>query len=871
MKNLSNNHKMPAIIIITLLIASVIVLAMPSVKAQEGVHGGSPIIPVTGGPLPAGVIPSATITTIPYISFSPNPIGIGQTLLVNLWVQPATVVNRAHTGYTVTITKPDGTTDTAGPMVSYQGDTTAWFEYVPGQVGTYTLQFSFAGDYYPVGYYVNGVINNTATTGGYNSTQSVYYASSQTAKYTLTVQQDQVASWPASPLPTDYWSRPISPENREWWVIGGNCPYNEVGGGTGTLGWPDNTNVYSSNYKFTPYVQAPNTAHIAWRRQGSLGGIFGGLIDGAYTTAQAPDTDPSGNIVTFGTSGPGNDGNPNIVFEGRCYQAVTKPYNGVTQIVWECYDIQTGQIYWDLTNITRIPTLISFAENAPPVPGGLGRTDRTTVSLVYIGSSNVAGTGLVVKYNPMTGAVTSNVTIPVTSGTLYADPYVLSVQTLGSGATTQYRLLNWTLQGISSTFAATLMSNISYPFSSIGTADYESMIAVSTTSTISSATGVATDNRIRAASLTTGQLLWNISAGVDFPLFSGSTAVADHGKFAIRFDDAHYYCWDLYSGKQVWVSEVSSNPWGTFGDYSVQSAYGLIFANQYDGVVAYNWTNGKIVWMFQAPALPFETPYTNGTGNLNGTVYSWFSDGIVADGKLYTYTQEHSPTAPLARGWKLFAINATTGVGLWNITGPMGPGVVSDGYLTAGNYYDGFLYVFGKGLSSTTVTAPSSAITTGQNVVISGTVLDQSPAQPGTPCVSADSMGDWMAYLHMQHAIPSNVIGVPVSIDTVDPNGNPVHIATVTSDMSGTFGYTWAPAIPGQYKITATFVGDDSYGSSWAQTYATVTQAPAATPTPTATTTSQAPTYTTLDLGIITAVIIAILIGLVNLMLLRKK
>jgi flagellar biosynthesis/type III secretory pathway M-ring protein FliF/YscJ len=52
MKNLSNKHKIPAIIIITLLIASVIVLAMPSVKAQEGVHGGSPNTPVTGGPLP---------------------------------------------------------------------------------------------------------------------------------------------------------------------------------------------------------------------------------------------------------------------------------------------------------------------------------------------------------------------------------------------------------------------------------------------------------------------------------------------------------------------------------------------------------------------------------------------------------------------------------------------------------------------------------------------------------------------------------------------------------------------------------------------------------------------------------------------------
>ncbi len=869
--NLKNINKALAIFIAFLMIASV-GLMMPT-KAQEGVHGGSPNTPVTGGPLPAGVTPDSTITTIPYISFSPNPIGVGQELLVNLWVQPATVVNRAHTGYTVVITKPDGTSETVGPMVSYQGDTTAWFSYIPGQIGNYTFQFFFAGDYYPIGYYVNGVINNTATTGGYKSTQSVYYASSQTSKYTLVVQQEFVSSWQPSPLPTDYWSRPISPENREWWVIGSNTPYEEVGGGQGTTGWPDNTNVYRSNYKFTPYTTGPNTAHIAWRQQGSLGGIYGGLVDGAYTTAQAPDIDPSGNIVTFGTSGPGNDGNPNIAFEGRCYQQVTKPFNGVTQTVWECFDIQTGQIYWDLTNISQIPTHISFAENTPPVPGGLGRTDRTIVNLVYIGPSAVSNIGLVVKYNPMTGAVTSNSTIPITSGTLYADPYVLSIQTLGSGSNTQYRLLNWTLQGLTSTnFAsACLISNISYPFSSVGTADYESMIAVTITSSVSPATGVATDNRLMATSLTTGKLLWNISAGIDFPLFSGSCTVADHGKVAVRFDDAHYYCWDLQTGTRLWTSELSSTPWGTFGDYSEQSAYGLLFANQYDGVVAYNWTTGKIAWMFQAPATSFETPYTNGTGNLNGEVYSWFSDGIVADGKLYTYTQEHSPTAPLARGWRLYAINATTGAGIWNITGPMGPGIVHDGYLTAGNYYDGYFYVFGKGLSATTVSAPQTAVPTGTPLVISGTVLDQSPAQPGTPCVSAQSMGEWMAYLHMQHQIPANVIGVPVSIDAVDPNGNPVHIATVTSDMSGTFGYTWTPSIAGQYKITATFVGDDSYGSSWAQTYATVTQLSATTtPTTTSSTTSDVinPLATYIVVGVI-AIIIAI--AIVGALILRKK
>jgi hypothetical protein len=43
----------------------------------------------------------------------------------------------------------------------------------------------------------------------------------------------------------------------------------------------------------------------------------------------------------------------------------------------------------------------------------------------------------------------------------------------------------------------------------------------------------------------------------------------------------------------------------------------------------------------------------------------------------------------------------------------------------------------------------------------------------------------------------------------------------------------WTPTNQGQYKVTATFVGDDSYGSSHAQNYVGVTQAPTATATAT--------------------------------------
>ena len=44
-----------------------------------------------------------------------------------------------------------------------------------------------------------------------------------------------------------------------------------------------------------------------------------------------------------------------------------------------------------------------------------------------------------------------------------------------------------------------------------------------------------------------------------------------------------------------------------------------------------------------------------------------------------------------------------------------------------------------------------------------------------------------MDYMIMKNVVKPDVKGVDVSLDTVDPNGNYVHIATVTSDSSGTF------------------------------------------------------------------------------------
>ena len=63
-------------------------------------------------------------------------------------------------------------------------------------------------------------------------------------------------------------------------------------------------------------------------------------------------------------------------------------------------------------------------------------------------------------------------------------------------------------------------------------------------------------------------------------------------------------------------------------------------------------------------AVPFETPYTDVNGS---QCYSFNGGGFVADGKLYTYDTEHTPTYPLTRGWGIQCPQPTDGSGVWKI------------------------------------------------------------------------------------------------------------------------------------------------------------------------------------------------------------
>ena len=192
-----------AIIVTVLLMASITLMTMPvqPVKAQVALTPEVALrypeqIRDSGVPLPPGVTPSLTLDTHPFLSFRPNPVGLGQTIIVNIWLTPALYPSRYHEGYTVTITKPDGTKDTI-VKDSYFADATAWFDYTVDQVGTWTLKFDFPGGYYPSGIYcrpgseappgITGVGAGTTTDRYWNFTESVYYKPSSTPEQQLVV------------------------------------------------------------------------------------------------------------------------------------------------------------------------------------------------------------------------------------------------------------------------------------------------------------------------------------------------------------------------------------------------------------------------------------------------------------------------------------------------------------------------------------------------------------------------------------------------------------------------------------------------------------------------------------------------------------
>jgi len=359
----------------------------------------------------------------------------------------------------------------------------------------------------------------------------------------------------------------------------------------------------------------------------------------------------------------------------------------------------------------------------------------------------------------------------------------------------------------------------------------------------------------------------------------------DYGVFITEdketFDHSGY---SLSDGHLMWTTQTPIEPltaWNFFSiDFDTVYNGHLYYAGGYSGYIySINATTGVIEWEYG----------NNGEGNsTNSGFYTPYGGyptqvGTIADGKLYLVVGEHQPNNPVYKNAHLKCINATTGKQIWEILdwGNLmagGNAYVADGYLATDNTYNQQIYCYGKGPSAMTIEAPITASTLGQSVVIRGTVTDiasgtkqdeQAARFPnGVPCVSDASMSQWMEYVYMQKPMPTDTVGVPVTLSVVDANGNYREIGTTTT-ADGFFTLNWKPDIEGQYTVYASFAGSESYWPSHAITSFAVD--PAA-PTPT-TAPTQAPSmveqyFVPAIAGIFVFVAI---IGVVIILVLRKR
>jgi hypothetical protein len=106
----------------------------------------------------------------------------------------------------------------------------------------------------------------------------------------------------------------------------------------------------------------------------------------------------------------------------------------------------------------------------------------------------------------------------------------------------------------------------------------------------------------------------------------------------------------------------------------------------------------------------------------------------------------------------------------------------------------------------------------------------------------------------------------------IDPNGNYETIGTTVSDgYTGYYSITWTPPIAGNYTITATFAGSNSYWGSYSETSIDASGA-AATPQPAATPQSLTPVSNdVIGLGIAAIVVIIVIGAVLALLMLRKR
>ncbi len=311
--------------------------------------------------------PAWEIPTYAYIVAAPNPIGVGQPAHVYMWLDAvygsagggffAAVGWNASTSsgalpsnnyrfhnYKLTITDPDGKTTTQTFAVVSDTTSNQFTKFTPDKAGTYTLKFEYPGQVYGEngnGYEKSSLMGDT------------YMASSATT--TLTVQNEPIPPpLGSSPLPTQYWTRPIYGEGTDWWTISSN--WLGYGAGFGTTGSPVLAGYTSSNLFHSDAI-GPLTSHVMWTKPLQFGGVVGG------NPFVAGGSNPNGAVqgVQYyeGSSYEPRYVNP-IIINGYIYYTDTVSFTGSNSFgslasgPTNCVDLRTGKVLWSRSDIPEL-------------------------------------------------------------------------------------------------------------------------------------------------------------------------------------------------------------------------------------------------------------------------------------------------------------------------------------------------------------------------------------------------------------------------------------------------------------------------------------------------------------------------------------
>ncbi len=855
--------------------------------------------------------PPYQIPTYAFLSISPNLVGVGQTINVNMWINfvpptAGTLFGDRWQNFKVDVIKPDGTNETLGPFSSDDAGS-KHTTYSPSTPGNYTFVFYFPGQ---------TIAGANPPPGGFSSSVAAtigdYYQPSTSDPVTITVQDAPVPGYPSNPLPTQYWERPINSMNTDWYQLGGNWLglKSNFGGSTGQY------NVASN---FNPYSQAPNTAHVLWTKPVAEGGMMGGEFGGTEQSSY------------YATSQYENKFSP-VIINGILYYTFY-PGSSTSPAGTVAVDLRTGKTLWtsDLMRTlpdSRLPQ--STSSEGPTTVLKCGQILNYVTPNQFGGLTYLWTTGTPVEVakatNIRSGSTTWNMFDALTGNYILSLVNGTAVGGLGGSALTEdeggnligYYVTSSRLYQWNSTWAIINYCNATGfntnlwawrpPQGAIIPFDYgvQWSVTIPTTITQNGVTGTISP----AMTISTGvsqivdgvviinnvgngawQPGWTAEAGfsatdgallylknqTQSPWTSILPGAAGNGVYTEYTRESQSWSgYSLTTGQKVWgpIKPVEDS-WSFYDWWSSIAAYGNLYVWTLGGhVYALNITTGVVQWIWQTQSSGYETTYGNWP--------IWvFNDGVMGDGKLYV-CGGHEYNPPVFKGAKLYCLNATTGTEIFETLGfdVGGPPAIADGQLVVKNSYDNQIYAYGVGPSKITVNAPNAAVTTTGPFTITGRVTDISAGASqsavaanfpnGLPVVSDDSMSQFMEAVYQQQSMPNNITGVPVALSVLDSNGNYRTIGTATTNALGDFSFAWTPDIPGDFTVYATFAGTQSYYGSTASTgmHAGV---PAATPAPT-----QAPIQSMADqyfLPSVAAIIVVIIIGfaVLALLMLRKK